>query len=62
MDQQAQEVDLKTLDTPKLAASRLKVCERTLQRWAVRGKIRHLKTPAGHWRYDVDAFLAEHLK
>jgi excisionase family DNA binding protein len=41
------------------ASELLGVDERTLRRWAVAGKIRaHRPSPTGHFRYDVEGYLA----
>ncbi len=39
---------------PKEAAKYMHVCEQTLRRWADDGKIKVIKTKAGHRRYWID--------
>ena len=43
--------------TPKEASQLLKVSERTLRNWDRDGKIRTIRTPAGHRRYDIDSVV-----
>ncbi|AFZ13714.1 DNA binding domain protein, excisionase family [Crinalium epipsammum PCC 9333] len=44
--------------TPKQAAKYLGLHPNTLARWEREGKIKAIKTEAGHRRYDLDAYLA----
>lgn len=43
--------------TPREAAQILQVSERTLRNWDRDGKIRTIRTPAGHRRYDIDSVI-----
>ena len=44
---------------PRVASDMLKLDIRWLRKLAADGKIRHIKTPGGHYRYDVDGYIAE---
>jgi len=43
--------------TPREASQVLQVSEKTLRNWDRDGKIRTIRTPAGHRRYDIDSVL-----
>lgn len=43
--------------TPREASQILQVSERTLRNWDRDGKIRTIRTPAGHRRYDIDSVV-----
>jgi len=43
---------------PRIAASRLGVCSKTLERWLKEGKIEGIFTPSGQRRYDVDSVVS----
>jgi putative resolvase len=44
--------------TPREAMQILQVSEKTLRDWDKAGKIRTVRTPAGHRRYDIDSVLS----
>ncbi|MEM6399231.1 MAG: IS607 family transposase [Cyanobacteria bacterium P01_D01_bin.116] len=43
---------------PRVAASRLGVSTKTLERWLEEGKIKGIKTPGGQRRYDLDSVVS----
>lgn len=43
---------------PAVACLALDVKSATLRRWAKAGKIRHVRLPSGHYRYDITTLLA----
>ncbi len=43
--------------TPREASQILQVSERTLRNWDRDGKIRTIRTPTGHRRYDIDSVV-----
>jgi excisionase family DNA binding protein len=43
---------------PRVAASRLGVSTKTLERWLEEGKIQGIKTPGGQRRYDLDSVVS----
>lgn len=45
--------------TPREACKLLSVSEKTLRNWDEAGKIRVLRTPSNHRRYDIDSVLDE---
>lgn len=48
--------------SPAAVGKQLGVHEDTIKRWAMKGRMRALKTPGGFWRFsqaDVDAFVAD---
>ena len=47
---------------PSKAADSLGVCTLTLRRWAMAGKLPYYVTPSGHFRYDIDAYLARVMR
>lgn len=53
-----------TFAKPSIAAKLYDVSTATLRKWAKTGKIKWIKTPCGHNRYDVSAFgaVAEAVK
>lgn len=44
--------------TPREASQILQVSEKTLRNWDKDGKIRTIRTPAGHRRYDIDSVIS----
>ncbi len=42
---------------PRVAASRLEVCTKTLERWEAEGKIKAYRTQGGQRRYDTDSVI-----
>jgi len=49
---------MSTYVPPRIAAQRLGVCARTLERWEKEGKIKAYRTPSGQRRYDTDSVVA----
>lgn len=47
---------------PSRAADSLGVCTLTLRRWAMAGKLPYYVTPSGHFRYDIDTYLARVMR
>lgn len=43
--------------SPRIAATRLGVSTKTLERWAAEGKIKILRTPGGQRRYDISSVI-----
>ncbi|MDJ0732945.1 MAG: IS607 family transposase [Nostocaceae cyanobacterium] len=43
--------------TPKQAQNILGVSEKTLRNWDEQGKIRTIRTPSGHRRYDIESII-----
>ncbi|MBO3459205.1 MerR family DNA-binding transcriptional regulator [Aetokthonos hydrillicola Thurmond2011] len=43
---------------PRIAAARLGVSTKTLERWLEEGKIKGIRTPSGQRRYDVDSVIS----
>lgn len=42
---------------PRVAASQLGVCSKTLERWEAEGKIKAYRTQGGQRRYDIDSVI-----
>ena len=45
--------------TPKEAQATLGVSEKTLRNWDEQGKIRTIRTPSGHRRYDIESITGK---